>query len=98
MKLNLKTTIYLSLGLHKGRPSYKRSLQLSKENMLAFQKRKFLNFFILLWVIFALLASDPDSEYESGSTDLIKSESNPDPKPCKKSKTSLWGESNGSPS
>jgi hypothetical protein len=33
-----KTTIYLSLGLHKGRPSY-RSLQLSKEN------RKFLNFF-----------------------------------------------------
>jgi hypothetical protein len=27
------------LGLHKGRPSYRRSLQLSKENM------KFLNFF-----------------------------------------------------
>jgi hypothetical protein len=28
-----QTTIYLSLGLQKGRPSYKRSLQLSKENI-----------------------------------------------------------------
>jgi hypothetical protein len=28
-----KTTIYLSLGLHKGRPSYRRSLQPSKENI-----------------------------------------------------------------
>jgi hypothetical protein len=27
-----KTAIYLSLGLHKGRTSYKRSLQPSKEN------------------------------------------------------------------
>jgi hypothetical protein len=26
-------TIYLSLGLYKGRPSYRRSLQLSKENI-----------------------------------------------------------------
>jgi hypothetical protein len=34
-------------------------------------------FFLLLWVIFALL--DPESE--SGSTDLIESESNPDPQP-----------------
>jgi hypothetical protein len=32
---------------------------------------KFLNFFLLLWVIFALM--DPDSEYGSGSTDLIES-------------------------
>jgi hypothetical protein len=32
-----KTTIYLSLGLHKGRPSYKRSLQLSKENIQHFK-------------------------------------------------------------
>jgi hypothetical protein len=33
-KLNFfgsKTAIYLSLGLHKERPSYRRSLQLSKE-------------------------------------------------------------------
>jgi hypothetical protein len=33
----IKTTIYLSLGLHKGRPSYKRSLQLSKENIHHFK-------------------------------------------------------------
>jgi hypothetical protein len=35
---------------------------------------KFLNFFLLLWVIFALLDPDPDSEYGSGSesTDLIE--------------------------
>jgi hypothetical protein len=38
-----KTTIYLSLGLHKRRPSYRRSLQLSKENIQ--QNMKFLNFF-----------------------------------------------------
>ncbi len=35
--------------------------------------------FLPLWVIFALL--DPDSEYGSGSTDLIESGSNPDPDP-----------------
>ncbi len=34
---------------------------------------KFLNFFLLLWVIFDLLDPDPDSEYGSGSTDLIES-------------------------
>ncbi len=34
---------------------------------------KFLNFFLLLWVIFALLNPDPDSENGSGSTDLIES-------------------------
>ncbi len=45
---------------------------------------KFLKFFQLLWVIFALLDPDPDSEYGSGSTDLIESGSSPDPdpKPC----------------
>jgi hypothetical protein len=35
-KLNFfgsKTTIYLSLGLHKGRPGYRRSLQPSTENI-----------------------------------------------------------------
>jgi hypothetical protein len=47
-----QTTIYLSLCLHKGRPSYKRSLQLSKENIQHFKT-------------FALL--NPDSEYGSGS-------------------------------
>jgi hypothetical protein len=37
---------------------------------------KFLNFFQLVWVIFAFL--DPDSEYVSGSTEL---NTDPDPKP-----------------
>jgi hypothetical protein len=40
---------------------------------------KFLKKFLLLWVILALLDSDPDSEYGSGSTDLIESGSNSDP-------------------
>jgi hypothetical protein len=37
----------------------------------ALQKMKFLNFFLLLWVIFILLDPDPgpDSEYGSGSTE-----------------------------
>ncbi len=39
-----KTTIYLSPGLHKGRPSYKRSLQLSKENIQHFKTWNFLLF------------------------------------------------------
>jgi hypothetical protein len=42
---------------------------------------KFLNIFKFLWVFFALLDPDPNSESGSrvGSTDLIKSGSNPDP-------------------
>jgi hypothetical protein len=39
-KLNFfgtKTKIYLSLGLHKGRPSYKRRLKLSKGNIQHFK-------------------------------------------------------------
>jgi hypothetical protein len=38
-------------------------------------------FCLLLWVIFALLDPDSDSEYGSGSTDLIEFGSNPDPDP-----------------
>ncbi len=40
---------------------------------------KILYFFLLLWVIFALLDPDPDSEYGSESTDLIESGFNSDP-------------------
>ncbi len=40
-----KTTIYLSLGLHKERPSYIRSLQLSKEAIQHFKTWNFLIFF-----------------------------------------------------
>jgi hypothetical protein len=39
-KLNFfasKNTIYITLGLYKGRPSYRRSLQLSKENIQHFK-------------------------------------------------------------
>ena len=39
-----KTTVYLSLGLHKGRPSNRRSLQLSKENIRHFKIWNFLIF------------------------------------------------------
>jgi hypothetical protein len=38
-----------------------------------------LNFFLVLWVFFALLDPDPDSQ--SGSR-ASKSESNPDPQHC----------------
>ncbi len=50
-------------------PSYRRSLQPSKENIQHFKTWNFNNFFLLLWVIFALL--------DSGSTDLVESGSNP---------------------
>ncbi len=40
-----KNAIDLSLGLHKGRPSYRRSLQPSKENIQHFKTWKFLYFF-----------------------------------------------------
>jgi hypothetical protein len=68
------------LSHYKGRPSFRRSLQPSKENIQHFKKMKFINFF-LLWVIFALL--DPDSDCESGygSKDPTESGSNPDPDP-----------------
>ncbi len=42
------------------------------------QQMKFLNFFLLLWVIFVLLDPDPYSEYRSGSADPTESGSNSD--------------------
>ncbi len=56
-----KTAIYLSLGLHKVCPSYRRSLQLSKEAIQHFKTWTYTNFCLLLWVIFTLLDPDPDS-------------------------------------
>ncbi len=53
-----KTAICLSLGLHKVCPSYRRSLQLSKE-AIQHLNMNFYKFFLLLWVIFALLDPDP---------------------------------------
>ncbi len=52
-----------------------------KREHRALQKIKFVNFFLCLWVIFALLNPDPDCEFESESRDPIKSGSNPDPDP-----------------
>ncbi len=54
----------------------------------ALQNMKFLDFFLLFWVLFALLDPDLDYEYGSRSTDLIESGSNtgpepyPHPQPC----------------
>jgi hypothetical protein len=66
-----QTAIYLSLGLHKERPSYRRSLQLSKEAIQHFKTWTLTNFFLLCGSFFSLL--DPDSG--SGSTDPIESRS-----------------------
>ncbi len=67
--LRIKNYFYLSQGLYKGRSSYRRSLQPSKENIQHFKTWNFLNFFLLLWVIFCPPGSG------NGSTDLIE----PDP-------------------
>jgi len=41
---------------------FRRSLQLSKEAIQHFKTWTFTNFFLLLWVIFALLDPDPDPQ------------------------------------
>jgi hypothetical protein len=58
-----KTTIavYLSLGLHKRRPSYRRSLQPPKENI-----QHFIYCFLFYWVIFTLLDPDLCGNYQCG--------------------------------
>jgi hypothetical protein len=71
----IKIAIFLSLGLHKEGPCYRRSLQPSKRTSST-SKRKFINFFLFLWVIIALLDPDPDRESGSGSRDPLL---NPDP-------------------
>ncbi len=65
----IKIAIYLSLGLHKGLPSYGRSLQPSKENIQHF---KTLNFFLF----FSFCGSFCPPGSGSGSTDF------PDRKHC----------------
>jgi hypothetical protein len=49
---------FISIGLHKGRPGYRRSLQPTKENIQHFKTLNFFTFSIF-WVIFA--------SHESGS-------------------------------
>ncbi len=68
-----KTAIYLSLGLHKVCPSYRRSLQFSKEAIQDFKTWTFTNYCLLLWVIFALLDPDPDPDPQTRlNTDPIR--------------------------
>jgi hypothetical protein len=56
--LLLKFEIYLSLVLYKGCASYRRSLQLSKENIQYFKKCNLITV-LFFWVIFVLLDPDP---------------------------------------
>ncbi len=65
-----KIAIYLSLGLHKGRPSYRSRLQHSKRTSGTSKHE----FFLFLWIIFALLDPDP-------ATPLAHIRVNPDSKP-----------------
>jgi hypothetical protein len=55
-----KIAIYLSLGLHKGRPSYEEAFSPhTVEEHPALQKMKFIYFFQFFWVILVLLDPDP---------------------------------------
>jgi hypothetical protein len=71
--------------LLRGRPSYRRSHQPTKENIQHFKKCNLLTFFLLLWSNFVLLEPDLDPNCESGygygSRDPIDSGSSPDPDP-----------------
>ncbi len=58
-----KIAIYLFLSLHKGRPSYRRSLQPSKENIQHFKKWNLLTFILFLWVIYVFLDPDLDPQH-----------------------------------
>jgi hypothetical protein len=66
----IKIAIYLSLGLHEGSPSYRKSLQPSKENIHHFKTGNFLTFSYFRG---SFLPFYPDPESGSGCTD------NPDP-------------------
>ncbi len=85
-KLNFfgsKTTIYLSLGLHKERPSYRRSLQPSKENIQYLKTWKFWTFFYFCglflpsWIRIRNLNADPDPATQINADP----DTDPDPKP-----------------
>jgi hypothetical protein len=71
-----KIAIYLSLRLPKGRPSYRRSLQPSKENIFTFFY--FFGSFLPSWIRICILNADPDPATQiyaipSGSTTLLHS-------------------------
>jgi hypothetical protein len=66
----------LSLGLYKGRPSYRISLQTTKENIKDFKKWNLLTFYIFVGH-FALLDLNRDCESRS------RTPLNPDPQHCR---------------
>ncbi len=56
----IKNLIYLSIGLLKGRLSYRRSLQPSQKNIKHFKTLNSCTFFLFLfWLVFELLDPDP---------------------------------------
>ncbi len=71
---SLKNCNLISLSLHEGLPSYRRSLQLSKENTLALQNMKFIHFFYFC-VNFVLLDPDTDPADQNKKRILV----DPDP-------------------
>ncbi len=97
----LKIASYLSLNLHKGRTSYRRRLQTSKENIQHFKRWNLLTFF--LWVIFALLDPEPDPATQiyaypcgcgsrSGSTTRVAPDSGWErPRGCRAQCWPAWG-------
>ncbi len=67
------TTVYLSLGFQKGRPSYRRSLYPSKENIQHFKTWIFFIFFSSIVGHFCPPGSGSDPDSESRSSDHIES-------------------------
>jgi hypothetical protein len=57
-----EAVIYLSLGLLKGRQSFRKRFQPSKREHLALQNMKFLHFFIFVGQFFAILDADPSTK------------------------------------
>jgi hypothetical protein len=87
-----KIAIYLSLGLHKGCLSCRRKKPSAlKIEHAELQNMEFLNFFSIFVGHFCFPGSGSDPDFESGygSTDLIGSGSNPDPKHWKNFYTSV---------
>ncbi len=63
-------------------PSYRRSLQFSKEGIQHFKTWTFTNYCLLLWVIFALLDPDPDPQTRLNTDPIWIRIPDPDPQPC----------------
>ncbi len=67
--LCIKNYNFLSIGVHEGRPSYRRNFQPSKKNIQQLKAWNFYTFFQFLWVIFALLGPDPAAKNHCGMGD-----------------------------